>query len=88
MRGIGDLCCTTEKKDRQGENRNRPFIHGKDLPSLETKITHQAVKCKGSFPSKVDFMRNFDIASLLRRAEDCKIGGLHFQTKGLFGGTP
>jgi hypothetical protein len=44
---IGDLCCTTEKKDAKGENRNRPFIHRKDLPSLESKITHHTAKSKG-----------------------------------------
>jgi hypothetical protein len=32
------------------------------------------VKCKGSFPLKIDFMRNFDIPSLLRGAENCKVG--------------
>ena len=61
MRGIGDLCCTTEKKDGQGENRNRPFIHRKDLPSLERRVTHYTWKSKGFLVLDIDFATSFDI---------------------------
>jgi hypothetical protein len=51
LTGIGDLYSTIEKKDGQGEYRNRPFIHTKDLPSLESKITYHTAKSKGFLAS-------------------------------------
>jgi len=42
----GDGCCITDKKDRKGEDRNRPFKHQRNSASLKTKITHQISKCK------------------------------------------